>query len=507
MAATPSRACSAPVGWERVRSEAHRHQPARRGQGHHRRSDERIRSLVARFGARRARPASSTRSTSRRCSTSATTDGRPFLVDGVSRRARTSQQLFTRVGPLPPDLAVRIAAQACIGPRARRTRAGSCTATSSPEHLPRRERRRRAIVVKLLDFGIAKLKMARGAGHQRRRLTGTGALIGTPLYMSPEQARGIKTLDLRTDHLVARRRPLRALTGQDADTRLDAIGASHHRDLQRPRHAHSRARALGRSRDRRRRRKGARDQGRGSLPNGGRDAPGARAGSCEMERPASRRRCSSRSPRPSAPCRTAGDGAEQRRPLATGDRAIRSAARAVATSLRGHAARSTANTGAWLDVDERRDGHRRSRLDGARGSIRFGARADDGRGFLERGAAIAEHASSLLALAARLGGRRRARPRDRRDRALRRIAFGTACARRAGERRSSKRTTPPPAAIDAAPSSVVVTPSGSIAEPTPPASATAAPAPPGCSRVGCPSRRPRVAPGPSARAYDPTKQM
>ncbi|WP_052434493.1 serine/threonine-protein kinase [Streptacidiphilus melanogenes] len=47
--------------------------------------------------------------------------------------------------------------------------------------------------VKLLDFGIAKLAEESTAG-----LTGTGGLIGTPAYMSPEQARG-DTVDARSD--------------------------------------------------------------------------------------------------------------------------------------------------------------------------------------------------------------------------------------------------------------------------------------------------------------------
>jgi len=49
---------------------------------------------------------------------------------------------------------------------------------------------------KILDFGVSKFL---GDDAERVRMTRTGALIGTPAYMSPEQARGETAIDLRSD--------------------------------------------------------------------------------------------------------------------------------------------------------------------------------------------------------------------------------------------------------------------------------------------------------------------
>jgi serine/threonine-protein kinase len=49
---------------------------------------------------------------------------------------------------------------------------------------------------KLLDFGIAKNLDATGVAHVT---TAHGHIVGTPAYMSPEQARGVKAIDPRTD--------------------------------------------------------------------------------------------------------------------------------------------------------------------------------------------------------------------------------------------------------------------------------------------------------------------
>ena len=53
--------------------------------------------------------------------------------------------------------------------------------------------------VKVLDFGIAKLTATEGDAASTGALTKTGSVLGTPYYMSPEQAFGEKDVDYKTD--------------------------------------------------------------------------------------------------------------------------------------------------------------------------------------------------------------------------------------------------------------------------------------------------------------------
>jgi eukaryotic-like serine/threonine-protein kinase len=57
-------------------------------------------------------------------------------------------------------------------------------------------RRRDRWLIKILDFGIAKLQKSFGPAAYKTR---TGSLMGTPTYMSPEQCLGNKEVDARSD--------------------------------------------------------------------------------------------------------------------------------------------------------------------------------------------------------------------------------------------------------------------------------------------------------------------
>ncbi len=54
-------------------------------------------------------------------------------------------------------------------------------------------------LVKVLDFGISKITDAAGAKPLESSLTNSIGLLGTPYYVSPEQAMSAKTVDHRTD--------------------------------------------------------------------------------------------------------------------------------------------------------------------------------------------------------------------------------------------------------------------------------------------------------------------
>jgi len=82
-----------------------------------------------------------------------------------------------------------------------------------------RNRAGTADFVKLLDFGISKFNQL--SGDSGFSMTRTGAVMGTPYYMAPEQAKGSREMDHRVDLYAAGVILYEALTGQvpfNADT-------------------------------------------------------------------------------------------------------------------------------------------------------------------------------------------------------------------------------------------------------------------------------------------------
>ncbi len=108
------------------------------------------------------------------------------------------QRTVGRVGALVPDVALRVVAQACLGLQ-KAHEAGVVHRDIKTANIFLASRDGGRVVTKLLDFGIAKMKADPLSSADHGGLTRTGSLIGSPRYMSPEQARGRKTIDHRTD--------------------------------------------------------------------------------------------------------------------------------------------------------------------------------------------------------------------------------------------------------------------------------------------------------------------
>jgi eukaryotic-like serine/threonine-protein kinase len=125
-----------------------------------------------------------------------TEDGRTFVVmeflDGESLA-----ELLARETKLPEQRILRIVSQAASALAAAHAK-GIVHRDIKPENLFLL-RRKDQDFVKVVDFGISKSLRASGEEEEQPRLTQTGMVLGTPLYMSPEQARGDDALDARVD--------------------------------------------------------------------------------------------------------------------------------------------------------------------------------------------------------------------------------------------------------------------------------------------------------------------
>ncbi|MFO0615318.1 MAG: serine/threonine-protein kinase [Polyangiaceae bacterium] len=148
--------------------------------------------------------------------------GLPFMVMEYMA-GEDVQQLFQRVGVISPDLALRIVAQTCLGLQ-KAHESGVVHRDIKPANLFLAKKDGEEITVKLLDFGIAKVKMEHASSTADAGLTRTGTMLGSPLYMSPEQARGTKNIDHRADIWSLGIVLYQALTGRTPYHHIDALG-------------------------------------------------------------------------------------------------------------------------------------------------------------------------------------------------------------------------------------------------------------------------------------------
>ncbi|MBK7582824.1 MAG: protein kinase [Myxococcales bacterium] len=120
--------------------------------------------------------------------------GERFIVmeylDGETLGAR-----IERCGRLTPGQVAPLIRQALLGLRAAHG-AGIIHRDLKPDNLfILREKAGTPDFVKIIDFGISKFHALTGD----MSMTRTGAVMGTPYYMSPEQAKGSRDIDVRSD--------------------------------------------------------------------------------------------------------------------------------------------------------------------------------------------------------------------------------------------------------------------------------------------------------------------
>ena len=122
-------------------------------------------------------------------------DGSRYLVmeflEGDSLSSR-----IEKCGMMPPTMLMPLLRQLLVGLGAAHT-AGIVHRDLKPDNIfLAKEVAGQRDYVKILDFGVSKFSVL---NTEEARMTATGAVMGTPYYMSPEQAKGSRDIDARSD--------------------------------------------------------------------------------------------------------------------------------------------------------------------------------------------------------------------------------------------------------------------------------------------------------------------
>ena len=120
-------------------------------------------------------------------------EGRPYIAMELLEGEDLGKALAKAGGKLPPGQISNVMQQVCRA-LTKAHAAGIVHRDLKPDNIFLVNDDDRQLV-KILDFGVAKQTSQAIEGSN----TKTGAMLGTPYYMSPEQAQGIKTVDSRSD--------------------------------------------------------------------------------------------------------------------------------------------------------------------------------------------------------------------------------------------------------------------------------------------------------------------
>jgi len=121
--------------------------------------------------------------------------GAPYMVMEYLQ-GQDLAALLAKNGPLPIEQATEFILQVCEA-LAEAHSLGIVHRDLKPANLFCAQRADGAQVIKVLDFGIA--KAAPGAADSDFAMTKTSAMMGSPLYMSPEQLESARNVDARSD--------------------------------------------------------------------------------------------------------------------------------------------------------------------------------------------------------------------------------------------------------------------------------------------------------------------